>query len=361
MEIVNRCVNLLVDLGSDIEFDVKDKLSFTARADGNMRGKTLSTLMNNRPNPYMDINTFKRLLLLDMIIEGNVFVHFDGSGFYHVPARHMEIKTDEKAYVSEYVYNSIVKFKPNEIIHIRDNSSSSEYRNFRGRSRLLAAIKTILTHETALDFQSRFYENGTMIGLVVETEAVLSTRLKDRREKEWMSKFNPKDSQGRPMILDAGMKAKSLNTNSFRDLDFNESMEAMEKRIALALGIPHILLDSGNNANLRPNMELLFSTTILPMMRKFESAFEFFFAYDIELTTHKVVALRPDLKAESDRLSSLVNNGIMLGKEARSILRLEPLEDPLLDEIRIPANVAGSATGVSGQEGGKPSTNEDDK
>jgi len=74
-----------------------------------------------------------------------------------------------------------------------------------------------------------------------------------------------------------------------------------------------------------------------------------------------VVALRPDLKAESDRLSSLVNNGIMLGKEARSILRLEPLEDPLLDEIRIPANVAGSATGVSGQEGGKPSTNEDDK
>lgn len=51
----------------------------------------------------------------------------------------------------------------------------------------------------------------------------------------------------------------------------------------------------------------------------------------------------------------------MLGKEARSILRLEPLEDPLLDEIRIPANVAGSATGVSGQEGGKPSTNEDDK
>ena len=31
MEIVNRCVNLLVDLGSDIEFDVKDKLNFTAK------------------------------------------------------------------------------------------------------------------------------------------------------------------------------------------------------------------------------------------------------------------------------------------------------------------------------------------
>ena len=50
----------------------------------------------------------------------------------------------------------------------------------------------------------------------------------------------------------------------------------------------------------------------------------------------------------------------MKGSEARSILRLEPIDDPLLDEIRIPANVAGSASGVSGQEGGKPpSSNED--
>ena len=360
MEIVNRCVNLLVDLGADIEFDVKDKLPFTSRSSTALKGKTLNTLLNNRPNPYMDINTFKRLILLDIIIEGNAFVHFDGAAFYHVPAKDMEIITSEKTFVSGYVYHSTTKFESNEIIHIRDNSASSEYRNYRGRSRLLSALKTVLTHETALDFQSKFYDNGTMIGLVIETEAVLSSRLKDRREREWMSKFNPKDSQGRPMLLDAGMKAKSMNTNSFRDLDFNESMETMEKRIALALGIPHILLDSGNNANLRPNMELLFSTTILPMMRKVESVFEFFFAYDIELTTHKVVALRPDLKAESDRLSSLVNNGIMLGSEARSVLRLEPLDDPLLDEIRIPANVAGSASGVAGQEGGKPSSNQEE-
>lgn len=44
----------------------------------------------------------------------------------------------------------------------------------------------------------------------------------------------------------------------------------------------------------------------------------------------------------------------MTGNEARLELNLEPLDDEQMNKIRIPANVAGSATGVSGQEGGRP-------
>jgi hypothetical protein len=44
----------------------------------------------------------------------------------------------------------------------------------------------------------------------------------------------------------------------------------------------------------------------------------------------------------------------MTGAEARKKLRLEDLDDPELTSVRIPANVSGSATGVTGQEGGAP-------
>lgn len=362
LEIVNRCINLIVDLGSEVDFDVKEKLPFTPSVTGpasgrftGFRNKQLNSLLNLRPSPDMDKSTFRRLLLIDMLIDGNCFIHFDGANLYHVPAKDMEIETDAKEMVSGYTYNSTVKFAADEIIHIRDNSANSFYRNYRGRSRVNAALNSILTHEAALDFQYKFYDSGTIIGLIIETEQVLNNKIKDRKEREWGQKFNAKSSnQGKPMILDAGMKAKSLQANSFRDMDFNGSLESIEKRIALAMGVPYILLDSGNNANIRPNLELLFSTTIIPMMRKIESALETAFAYDIEVTTHKIIALRPDMKAESDRLSSLVNNGIMIGNEARAALRLEPIDTPEMNEIRIPANIAGSATGVSGQEGGKP-------
>ena len=160
------------------------------------------------------------------------------------------------------------------------------------------------------------------------------------------------------LILDAGLKAKSTGSSNFREMSFTESITSLEEKVCYALGIPPILLNSGNNANIKPNLELMFYTTIIPMLRKFEAALELFFAYDIELTTHRVPALKPDMKDEAERISALVNNGIITGNEGRAMMRLVELDDPQMTKIRIPANVAGSATGVSGEEGGAPEGDE---
>jgi len=350
VEVVNRCVNLLIDNASMINYDVAGSLSFTGQAPG-VRNKTLGNLLNHRPNPYMDINTFRRLIIMDFIMDGNAFIHYDGSSLYHIPAAEMEVIPDNKHYINSFIYNGQHRFASDEIIFIKDNSLNSIY---RGDSRINSALDSILSREAMLNFQKSFFENGAVMGLIVETDEILSKKLKDRQEKEWMAKFNPKRGSTRPLILDNGLKAKSMSNSNFKEMSFNESIDAKEEKICMALGVPPILLNSGNNANLKPNLELMFYTTILPMMRKFESAFEYFFAYDVELSTHKVPALKPDQKDQAEYLSSLVNNGLMIGNEARVILRLEPVDDPLMKKIRIPANVAGSGTGVSGQEGGKP-------
>lgn len=350
VEVVNRAINMIVDNTAQIEYDIKESLPFTPRISG-MRGATLAKLLNNRPNPYMDISTFRRLLFMDFMIDGNAFIHYDGTAFYHLPAKNMEIISDEKTYVNHYVYDATTEFSVNEVIHVKDNSATSLY---RGDSRINSALNTLISRETMNSFQEKFFENGAVVGLVIETDAVLSKKLKERQEKDWISKYNPQNGSKKPLILDAGMKLKPTGTNSFKDMDFNGTIVELEKRVCIALGVPPLLLDSGNNANIRPNLELFFSMTILPLVRKFEAAFEYAFGFDIETTTHSIVALRPDQKMESDRLSALVNNGILTGNEARAVLRLEAIEDPLMNKIRIPANVAGSASGVSGQEGGKP-------
>lgn len=350
VEVVNRCINLLVDNSSMVNYDVASTLGFTGVVTGT-RQKTLSLLLNNRPNPYMDISTFRRLVLTDFLVDGNAFIHFDGTGIYHIPASLMEVIPDEDTYINSFKYNGTYTFRPDEIIFIKDNSVNSVY---RGDSRINCALESLYTRDAMIGFQKAFFENGAVMGLVVETDEILGKKMKERQEKEWMAKFNPKRGSARPLILDAGLKVKSTSSSNFREMSFNESVKEIEEKVCVALGVPPILLNSGNNANIKPNLELLFYTTILPMLRKFESAFELFFAYDIELSTHRVPALRPDQKDESERLSALVNNGIITGNEARIVLRLEELEDPLMKKIRIPQNVAGSATGVSGQEGGKP-------
>lgn len=350
VETVNRCVNMIVDSASQVSFDIQDTLPFIGIASG-MKHKSLLRCLNHRPNPYMDISTFWRLLLMDFIMDGNAFIYFDGANLFHLPANEMTVVPDKKGYINSFKHNNTT-LKVNEVIHIKDNSFKSL---IRGDSRLNSALNSILRRETMLDFQEAFFNNGAVVGLVVETDQILGKKLRDRQEKEWMHKYNPRAGNSKPLILDAGMKVKETSNTNFREMMFMENIDGFEDKMAKALGVPKVLIESGNNANLRPNVELFFSMTIIPLMRKFEAAFEAYFAYDIKLTTHNISALAPDLKAEADRISSLVNNGIITGNEGRESLRLEAIEDDEnMTKIRIPANIAGSATGVTGQEGGKP-------
>lgn len=353
VETVNRCVNMIVDSASQVGFDIQDPLPFVGMAPG-MKKASLVRCLNHRPNPFMDISTFWRLLLMDFLMDGNAFIHFDGANLYHLPAKNMTIIPDARGYINSYRHEDLT-LNVKEVIHIKDNSFDSV---IRGRSRLNAALNSILRRETMLDFQESFFNNGAVVGLVVETDQILGKKLRERQELEWQHKYNPRAGSSKPLILDAGMKVKETSNTNFREMMFMENIDGFEDKIAKAMGVPKVLLESGNNANLRPNVELFFSMTVIPLMRKFESAFEAHFAFDIQLTTHNISALAPDLKLEADRISSLVNNGIITGNEGRANLRLDPLDDEDMENIRIPANIAGSATGVTGQEGGAPAQQE---
>lgn len=354
IEIVNRCINLTIDNASLIDFEVGKNLGFTGSAP-NFRDSRLKILLNTRPNPFMDISTFRRLSLTDFLLDGNVFWYFDGASLYHVPAEMITVIPDDRGFVHSYEYDGGAHtYYPSNMIHIRENAMSGMEGRYRGQSRLNSTLDSLISRENLLKFQTNFFDSGTAMGIIIETDQILSARMKDRQEREWMSKYNPKRSGGRPMILDGGMKAKATASANFKDLVFLDSIKESERKVAVALGVPPILLDSGNNANIKPNLELWFYTTLIPMMRKFEAAIEMFFAYDVELSTFRVPSLYPDKKAQADRLSALVNNGIMTGNEAREEMNKPIINTSEMNDIRIPANISGSATGVSGQEGGRP-------
>lgn len=348
IEMVSRIVNMTVDNMAMIDFEIGSTLGFTGVRPG-VKGSTLHRLLNDRPNPYMDVNTFRRLTYMDFLIDGNSFWYFDGASLYHLPARMITIVPDDKGFVNHYLFDNDREFRPNEIIHIQDNSVTSVY---RGTSRITSCLETLFSRKIMKDFQDNYFKSGTAMGLVVETEQVLNKKLKERREKEWVAKYNPRSGNGKPLILDGGMKAKTLTNSNFREMAFNDSIDRAELKVALALGVPEVLIEGGNNANIRPNLELWFNVTLIPILRHYESALEYFYGTDVEITTFRVPALFPDKKAESDRVIQLKNNGIISGNEAREALRLAKSDDPEMDRIIQPQNIAGSAAGEPG--GGRP-------
>lgn len=155
------------------------------------------------------------------------------------------------------------------------------------------------------------------------------------------------------MILDGGMEIDSISNVNFKDLDFATSIESNEKVILKALGVPPILIDSGNNANIRPNHRLYYLETILPIIHKISSAYQMYFGFEIYEDVAGIPALQPELRDEAAYYSTLVNGGIISPDEARLGMGMDPLPDGQGSEIRIPQNIAGSAADPS--QGGRPS------
>jgi HK97 family phage portal protein len=348
LEVVNRAVNMIVDDVAAIKTKVGESLGIS-NSRLNVRKKTLEKLLNKEPNPFQDIDSFKRGMTMDLLIEGNIFLYYDGAFMYQLPATRMTVVADERNYVAHYKFDNGQEYKPEEIIHIKDNSYKSIY---RGSSRLEPALRTMRIILEMRAFQDNFFKNGAVPGLVLMSESTLNERLKQRLTDEWSKKFKPSAGGRRPVILDGGLTVAPISNFSYKDLDFQASILQCEDTVLKALGVPPILLDTGNNANLRPNHRLFYLETIIPIVNKINSALEKFFGFEIYEDTTYVEALRPELKDQAAYYQSLVNGGILSANEARVELGREPNPDKEHDKLRIPANIAGSAANPS--EGGRP-------
>ena len=347
LEVVNRGVNMIVDDASEIPVLVGGQISGLMSVVKGIKRSRVELLLNKEPNPYQDISTFRRNLITDYLLDGNIFVYFDGVHLYHLPANKMTIHASDTTYIEKFTFNEQINYKPSEIIHIKDNSFYSIY---RGVSRLKPALRTMVLMRNMRDFQDNFFKNGAVPGLVLKSPNTLSEKIKERMIQSWTARYRPDAGGRRPLILDGGIEIDSVSNVNFGELDFQAAIAENEKIILKALGIPPIMLDSGNNANLRPNMRMYYLETILPIIRKMNFAMERYFGFKLKEDITDIPALQPELRDQSQYYSALVNTGIISPNEARDALSFDPVDG--YDDLRVPANIAGSA--ANPDEGGRP-------
>ena len=347
LEIVNRAVNMIVDDVAEIPFAVGEKVLGATNIVKNIRKSKVDLLLNKEPNPFQDVSAFKRNLIIDLLIDGNIFIYFDGAHLYHLPADKVTIHTDDKTYIKRFSYDNSIDYSPSEIIHIKENSFNSIY---RGVPRLKPAFRTMQLLGSMRDFQDNFFKNGAVPGLVLKSPNTLSEKIKERMLQAWVARYNPKSGGRRPLFLDGGLEVENLTEINFKELDFQEGIKSNERIILEAMGIPPILLDGGNNANIRPNHRLYYLETVLPIVKKLNYALERFFGYSLAEDVTGIPALQPELRDQAAYYATLVNTGILSANEAREALGKEPVDG--FDEPRVPANIAGSA--ANPEQGGRP-------
>ena len=363
IEIIHRAVEMVIAACVDTPLKVT----------GQTPAKKVNKLLNIRPNPFEDRVRFFRRALLDFHLDGNAFFYYDGNDLYLLPANDVEVVPDPHTFVNHYNYlvsnqqssdffgynkqtrkSEAIRFEPHEIIHITSENTSSI---FRGTSKLKPLLRLIELYYYMINFQRQFFKNNAIPGFVLTTDNILSKRVKERLLEGWRNSYTTIfDNARHPAILDGGLKIDQFSQVKFQELDFENSIERIQQDMAKALGVPYVLLKSGNNANIDANQKLFYQHTVMPILNQFCSAFMLFFNNGVQIKPDKLTipALRPDERTQSIYYSTLVNTGIITPNEARIGLGFPSIDGE--DSIRVPQNITGSATDAT--QGGRPPNEE---
>ena len=148
-----------------------------------------------------------------------------------------------------------------------------------GMSPLEAAQIPIDIHNAAGAWNKALLDNaarpsGALMYVPADKSASLTNDQYDRLKSELESSFQGAANAGRPLLLEGGLDWKSMSLSP-RDMDFMEAKHAAARDIALAFGIPPMLLGiPGDNtyANYQEANRVFWRQTVLPLANRVAKA-----------------------------------------------------------------------------------------
>jgi HK97 family phage portal protein len=213
------------------------------------------------------------------------------------------------------------------IIHIRHFHPADDH---YGAGCLGAAQQAVATHSAAANWNRSLLENAARpSGALVYDSGDAGTltsdqfdRLKAELERAFAGEFNA----GRPMLLEGGLKWQSLSLTP-SDMDFATLKAAAARDIALAFGVPPMLLGMPGDstyANYKEANKALWRLTLLPLAGKILAAMTeglatWFPDARLAIDLDRVPALAEDREALWAQVSGAT---FLSGAEKRALLGL---------------------------------------
>lgn len=253
----------------------------------------LLTLLK-KPNPHQSGADFLEALYGHLLVSGNAYVEAvaapdPGEGgavgeLYALRPDRMSVVPDASGWPAAFEYAAngrIVRFtqegdgKIAPILHMREFHPLDDYYGFPP---LEAAQVSLDVHNAANAWNKALLDNAARpSGALVykgENGANLSEEQFERLREELAANFSGAGNAGRPLLLEGGLSWQTMSLSP-HDMDFMQLKHGAAREIALAFGVPPMLLGiPGDNtyANYREANLAFWRQTVLPLVARFASA-----------------------------------------------------------------------------------------
>ncbi|WP_106744054.1 phage portal protein [Yoonia maritima] len=205
-----------------------------------------------------------------------------------------------------------------------------------GLSALQAAANAVDVHNAASRWSKALLDNaarpsGAIVYRGADGQASLSADQYDRLLSEMETQHQGARNAGRPMLLEGGLDWKPMGFSP-SDMEFQKTKEAAAREIAIAFGVPPMLLGipgDATYANYQEANRAFYRLTVLPLVTRVTSTI----ADWLSDFTSERIELRPDLdqipalSAERDAQWRRVGEAAFLtDPEKRALLGLPAIE-----------------------------------
>ncbi|MGX9393664.1 phage portal protein [Nitrobacteraceae bacterium UC4446_H13] len=279
-----------------------------------------------RPNPRQDGAAFLEALVSHLLLAGNAYIEAvalddDVRELYALRPDRMKAVPGADGWAEAYEYSAggrSVRFDQlasnvPPILHLTFFHPLDDH---YGLAPLEAAAVAVDTHNAAARWNKALLDNaarpsGALIYSGPEG-AVLSDPQFDRLKRELTDTYQGAANAGRPLLLEGGLDWKAMSLTP-KDMDFLEAKHTAAREIALAFGVPPMLLGiPGDNtyANFQEANRVLWRQTVLPLATRIGTSLaqwlspQFGEGVRLVIDTDRIEALASDRTALWERVTA---------------------------------------------------------
>ncbi|MBB5516529.1 HK97 family phage portal protein [Rubricella aquisinus] len=332
-----RCVKLIAEAASAVPFALQDGARRYADH------PILSLLA--RPNGAQGTTDLMENLIGQFLLSGDAFLEAVGEGQDGLPAELHVLRSDRVRVVPgatgwpiAFEYSVGAKkhrLKVDSICHIKAFHPQDDH---YGLSAMQSAASAVDVHNAASRWSKSLLDNaarpsGALVYRGTDGLGGLTDDQFDRLRGELEGYHSGAVNAGRPMLLEGGLDWKPMGFSP-SDMEFQKTKESAAREIALAFGVPPMLLGlPGDNsyANYQEANRAFYRLTVLPLLSKVSDAMSCWFhamsGTEAVLKTDldAIPALATEREAQWRRVASA---DFLSEDEKRSLLGLPPRVDP---------------------------------
>ncbi|MEM1360138.1 MAG: phage portal protein [Pseudomonadota bacterium] len=337
-----RAVKVIAEAAAALPLVLREK---GQRQDVHPAGALLS-----RPNGNQGKGELFESLFGQLLLTGNAFVEAAGITAGALPFELHVLRSDRMAVVPgtdgwpagyEYAVNGRkhrfdVSPEQNPICHIKNFHPQDDHYGF---SPIQAAASAIDVHNAASHWSKSLLDNaarpsGAIVYRSADGQGTMSEDQYERLLDEMASHHQGARNAGRPMLLEGGLDWKPMGFSP-SDMEFQKTKEAAAREIALAFGVPPMLLGipgDATYANYQEANRAFYRLTVLPLVARVLGALSGWLSgfngsvLSFEADLDQVPALATEREAQWRRVTEAT---FLTDAEKRSLLGLPPLAEPV--------------------------------